>query len=257
MTQPDASRRDQSRRNLRLEGQLRGNWSGAVSEETGRAGIVDVFGCVSPSRFLGRELTTDRSSFAKSASQNETSGVRTFLCSQPFVRARAKDTLQRHASDPRQVVPRARLLAGKSGDRAWDGMQTYLVATGELHNNARMGWGKAIARWAASPEEAVELLVELNNRFALDGHAPPSYAGVLGSLGLFEGSKAEAPVLGRIAYKPPKARYAALPSKIDELAPHSAGGGARPGPTTSGAASGAASWSHPAPAPRGPSRLGP
>ena len=30
---------------------------------------------------------------------------------------------------------------------------------------------------------------ELNNRFALDGHAPPSYGGVLGCLGLFEGPK--------------------------------------------------------------------
>ena len=33
--------------------------------------------------------------------------------------------------------------------------------TGELHNNARMGWGKAVARWTASPVEALETLLEL------------------------------------------------------------------------------------------------
>merc|ERR1719350_2567260 len=82
-----------------------------------------------------------------------------------------------------------------------------------------MGWGKAVARWARSPQEAIDLLVELNNRFALDGHAPPSYAGLLGCLGLFEGPKQEGKVLGKVAYKPPKSKYSAMPSRICELRP--------------------------------------
>merc|ERR1712031_78568 len=103
------------------------------------------------------------------------------------------------------------------GDKAWDGMQRYLVETGELHNNARMGWGKAICKWAADPQEAVDMLVELNNKFALDGHAPPSYGGLLGCLGLFEGPKQEGKVLGRVSFKPPKTKYAAMPQLIGEL----------------------------------------
>lgn len=129
----------------------------------------------------------------------------------------AQETLRRHAADPRTVIPLMRLAAGESGDLAWDGMQRYLVETGELHNNARMGWGKAIAKWSKSPEAALAALIELNNRFALDGHAPPSYGGLLGCLGLFEGPKAEGKVLGRVAYKPPKARYAAMASLAGEL----------------------------------------
>ena len=54
-----------------------------------------------------------------------------------------------------------------SGDPAWDGMQRYLVETGELHNNARMGWGGAIPRWTASPEEFVR----------------PPYQDIMGSAG--------------------------------------------------------------------------
>jgi len=129
----------------------------------------------------------------------------------------AQETLGQHAADPRRTIPRELLAVGRSGDAAWDGMQRYLVQTGELHNNARMGWGKAIARWAASPQDALEALLELNNRFALDGHAPPSYGGLLGCLGLFEGPKGDSAVLGKVSYKPPKSRYAAMPEMAREL----------------------------------------
>jgi len=129
----------------------------------------------------------------------------------------AQDTLQKHANDPRRDVRRDALKVGQTGDRAWDGMQQYLVETGELHNNARMGWGKAVVAWTASPQDALEALVELNNTFALDGHAPPSYGGLLGCLGLFEGPKGESAVLGKVSYRPPKAKYATMPTLVGQL----------------------------------------
>lgn len=129
----------------------------------------------------------------------------------------AQSTLRAHARDRRQPLQRGALAAGQSGDSAWDGMQRYLVQTGELHNNARMGWGKALAFWTASPEEALDALIELNNRFALDGHAPPSYAGLLGCLGLFEGPKQERSVVGKVSYKPPKSKYASMPQVAQQL----------------------------------------
>jgi len=142
----------------------------------------------------------------------------------------AQETLRQHASDLRRTVSREQLALGRSGDAAWDGMQRYLVETGELHNNARMGWGKAVVKWTASPEEAIDVLLELNNRFALDGHAPPSYGGLLGCMGLFEGPKQNGRIFGRVAFKPPKARYAAMPAlikKLSAIAQGSRSGGAR------------------------------
>jgi len=130
----------------------------------------------------------------------------------------AQETLHKHASDSRRVIGRATLAAGRSGDLGWDGMQRYLVETGELHNNARMGWGKAIAKWTSSPEQALEVLVELNNRYALDGHAPPSYAGLLGCLGLFEGPKAEGSIYGKVSFKPPKSKYSGMQNNTGLLA---------------------------------------
>jgi len=129
----------------------------------------------------------------------------------------ARETLQKHGSERRRSVSIEQLAAGQSGNTAWDGMQRYLVQSGELHNNARMGWGKAVAMWASSPEEAIDWLLELNNRFALDGHAPPSYGGLLGCLGLFEGPKFEQRIMGKVSYKPPKAKYATLCEQIKKL----------------------------------------
>ena len=118
------------------------------------------------------------------------------------------------------------LEAGRSHDPYWDDCQRCLAMSGELHNNVRMAWGKAIVPWhavalraaaaaaaaatataaaaatataAASPsssapvpplpssserlQAALDLLIRLNDKFALDGGAPPSYGGVLWCLG--------------------------------------------------------------------------
>lgn len=73
-----------------------------------------------------------------------------------------------------------------TNDATWNAMQSYLNTTGELHNNARMTWGKTIVHWQKhrfSSDEVLEQLVYLNDRYALDGLSPPSYAGLLWCLG--------------------------------------------------------------------------
>ena len=88
------------------------------------------------------------------------------------------------------------LEAGRSGDALWDDCQRCLVLSGELHNNVRMAWGKAIPAWhgavlapsadtnaGARLQAALDLLVRLNDTYALDGGAPPSYGGLLWCLG--------------------------------------------------------------------------
>ena len=115
----------------------------------------------------------------------------------------ARATLDAHRSDPRDVVPRERLSRGSTGVRLWDLAQRSLVVHGELHNNLRMTWGKAIPQWTATPEDALDTLVELNDRFALDGGDPSSYAGLLWCLGLFDRPFApECAVLGRVRPRP-------------------------------------------------------
>lgn len=130
----------------------------------------------------------------------------------------AQRTLQEHRHDPRgKVFSRDELAYGRTNDGAWNGMQQYLVETGELHNNARMGWGGAVVGWTDSPEEAMATLVDLNHTFAYDGHAPPSYGGLFSSLGLFAGQRdRDARVWGKVKQPNVKGRYAAM-GKADAM----------------------------------------
>jgi photolyase PhrII len=99
----------------------------------------------------------------------------------------ARDTLAAHAEDPRPQLPSWETLArGRTGDALWDAAQTSLLRHGELHNNLRMTWGKALLDWTPSAARAMDLLVDLNHRYALDGRDPSSYGGLWWCLGLFD-----------------------------------------------------------------------
>lgn len=58
------------------------------------------------------------------------------------------------------------LEQGSTGDVMWDAMQRYMVRHGELHNNLRMPWGKAVLPWVADPASALRMTLHLNNKYA-------------------------------------------------------------------------------------------
>ena len=95
--------------------------------------------------------------------------------------------MEHHAQDPRPAnFTPEQLERAKTGDPLWDVLQRSLLRQGELHNNVRMTWGKALLQWTSSPAEALRRLIDLNHRFALDGSDPNSYGGILWCLGLFD-----------------------------------------------------------------------
>ena len=80
----------------------------------------------------------------------------------------------------------ADLQRASTNDSTWNAMQAYLNETGELHNNARMTWGKTVVHWQCQycpPEQILLQLCWLNDRHALDGLSPPSYVGILWCFG--------------------------------------------------------------------------
>lgn len=100
---------------------------------------------------------------------------------------RARQTLSKHASDPRPWTYSLRTFAEASThDPLWNAAQRQLLAEGTLHNAGRMHWGKKILHWSSSPLEALEAMIELNNRYALDGRDPNSYTGIFWCLGQFD-----------------------------------------------------------------------
>ena len=69
-----------------------------------------------------------------------------------------------------------------------------------MHNYLRMLWGKKIIEWTGSHEQALDVLIELNNRYALDGRDPNSYSGIFWCLGRFDRAWQERTIFGKIRY---------------------------------------------------------
>jgi deoxyribodipyrimidine photo-lyase len=87
-----------------------------------------------------------------------------------------------------------------TSDPYWNAAQNELVRTGTIHNYMRMYWGKKIIQWTEGPDDAFEHMVYLNNRYALDGRDPNSYAGIAWCLGKHDRPWKERPVFGKIRY---------------------------------------------------------
>ncbi len=114
----------------------------------------------------------------------------------------AQATLGRHAADPR--VPCYGLedfRAARTHDPLWNAAQRQLLREGTIHNTLRMLWGKKILEWSRTPQEALATMLELNDRYALDGRDPSSYTGITWVLGRHDRPWApERPVFGTVRY---------------------------------------------------------
>jgi len=93
-------------------------------------------------------------------------------------------TLSKHARDRREhVYTIEEFASAATHDPLWNAAQTQLLREGTIHNYLRMLWGKKILEWTSEPREALEVMIELNNRYALDGRDPNSYTGIFWVLG--------------------------------------------------------------------------
>jgi deoxyribodipyrimidine photo-lyase len=111
----------------------------------------------------------------------------------------ALSTLEQHASDPRpHVYTLDQFARAATHDPLWNAAQRQLVREGRIHNYLRMLWGKKILEWTASPREALAVMIELNNRYALDGRDPNSYSGIFWVLGRYDRPWPERPVFGTV-----------------------------------------------------------
>ncbi len=114
----------------------------------------------------------------------------------------ARGTLERHGRDRRpQVYTLEQFEQAGTHDELWNAAQNQLRVEGRIHNYLRMLWGKKILHWSASPREALAILIELNNKHALDGRDPNSYSGIFWTLGRFDRAWGpERPVFGTVRY---------------------------------------------------------
>jgi deoxyribodipyrimidine photo-lyase len=114
----------------------------------------------------------------------------------------ARKTLGAHARDPRpHVYDLQQLDQAATHDPLWNAAQTQLVKDGWFHNYMRMLWGKKILEWSRRPEDALTAMIELMNRYSLDGRNPNSYSGYFWVLGRYDRPWApERPIFGMVRY---------------------------------------------------------
>jgi deoxyribodipyrimidine photo-lyase len=114
----------------------------------------------------------------------------------------AQRTLALHSRDPRpHVYSLEQFEAAETHDDLWNAAQRQLIREGRIHNYLRMLWGKKILEWSPSPRNALDIMIELNNKYALDGRNPNSYSGIFWVLGRYDRAWGpERPIFGKIRY---------------------------------------------------------
>ena len=113
----------------------------------------------------------------------------------------ARKTLEAHRDDSREhVYVRREIEDGQTHDRYFNAAMLEMRSTGFMHTYMRMYWGKKILEWTNTPEYAYRLILELNNRWFLDGRDPSSYANVGWIFGLHDRPWAERSVFGTVRY---------------------------------------------------------
>ncbi len=114
----------------------------------------------------------------------------------------AQQTLEIHANDPRpNIYSLEEFESAATHDDLWNAAQTQLVHEGRIHNYLRMLWGKKILHWSESPQAALDIMIELNNKYALDGRNPNSYSGIFWVLGRYDRAWGpEREIFGKIRY---------------------------------------------------------
>ncbi|MFC1534994.1 deoxyribodipyrimidine photolyase, partial [Thermodesulfobacteriota bacterium] len=114
----------------------------------------------------------------------------------------ARATLAKHEGDKRPYLyTMAQFEKAQTHDPLWNATQRQLLQEGRIHNYLRMLWGKKILHWSSNPRQALDIMISLNNRYALDGRDPNSYSGIFWVLGRYDRAWGpERPVFGKVRY---------------------------------------------------------
>ena len=111
----------------------------------------------------------------------------------------ARISLDLHKDDEREDIYTANELdEGQTHDPVWNAIQFLVRSDGWVHNQLRMYWGKQIVRWTNTPGHAYRTLLELNNRYFLDGRDANSYSNVAWCFGRHDQGFAERDVSGKL-----------------------------------------------------------
>ena len=112
----------------------------------------------------------------------------------------AVTSLNEHINDFRfiQYSPKE-LEFAKTKDIIWNAAQKELTQTGKIHGYIRMYWAKKLLEWTETPQEALDIAIYLNDKYAFDAPSPNGYVGILWAIaGLHDRPFTDRPISGKI-----------------------------------------------------------
>lgn len=113
----------------------------------------------------------------------------------------ARKTMAKHAGDLRDpVYTNEQMERAETYDALWNATQRELLLRGKIHGYYRMYWGKKIMEWSAGYQQALDLMIYLHDRYALDGRDPNTYTNILWCFGLHDRPWIERPIFGMLRY---------------------------------------------------------
>ncbi|SPP75572.1 deoxyribodipyrimidine photo-lyase-like [Drosophila guanche] len=114
----------------------------------------------------------------------------------------ALQSLEAHRKDKRDpCYTLEELEQSLTYDDLWNSAQLQLVREGKMHGFLRMYWAKKILEWTATPEQALEYSILLNDKYSLDGRDPNGYVGCMWSIGgVHDMGWKERAIFGKIRY---------------------------------------------------------
>lgn len=124
----------------------------------------------------------------------------------------AKASLLNHADDFREYIyTKDELEQAQTHDKLWNATQNQLRQDGYIHSYLRMYWAKKLLEWTSTPQEALDIAIYLNDKYALDAPSPNGYTGILWAIGgLHDRAFRDREITGKIrqmTYKGIKSKY--------------------------------------------------
>ena len=112
-----------------------------------------------------------------------------------------RKTLGAHARDAREIsYTFDQFERAETHDALWNATQKEMRLRGTIHGYYRMYWGKKIIEWSRTHQDALETMVRIHDRWALDGRDPNTYTNILWCFGLHDRPWGERPIFGTVRY---------------------------------------------------------
>lgn len=112
-----------------------------------------------------------------------------------------QQNMQKHAGDKRDpLYTPQQFEAAQTYDELWNATQKEMLLRGKIHGYYRMYWGKKILEWSRTYQEAVDTMVDIHGKYALDGRDPNTFTNILWCFGLHDRAWPERPIFGKFRY---------------------------------------------------------